>query len=121
MLTKVNITQKLATFNDTWHPRIVGEVNDFHVKVVKLKGAFEWHHHDHEDELFLVVKGWLVMGLKDQEDITVNEGEFIIIPHGVVHRPLAEEECHIVLFEPGTTLNTGNIQSDRTVDKLERI
>lgn len=120
MLSKVNIAHKLSQFDDYWHPRIVGELNNFHVKLVKIYGEFVWHHHEDEDELFWVVKGALTMRLRDG-DVVVNEGEFIVIPHGVEHQPVAAEECHIMLFEPATTLNTGNVQDDKTVTNLEKI
>lgn len=120
MIDKVNIAQKLALFDDHWHPRIIGQVNQFDVKVVKLQGEFVWHHHDEEDELFLVIKGTLTMQFRDR-DIRVEEGEFIIVPHGVEHRPIAELECHIMLFEPSGTLNTGNVRDEKTVDKLDQI
>jgi mannose-6-phosphate isomerase-like protein (cupin superfamily) len=120
MIEKVNLAEKFTKFQDTWSPKIVGELNDFHVKVVKLKGEFVWHHHDTEDELFLVIKGRLLMKLRDG-DVVVNAGEFIIIPHGVEHLPVAQEEVQIVLFEPKTTLNTGNVQNERTVANLDRI
>lgn len=102
-----------------WSPRIAGEVNDFHVKLVKMKGEFAWHLHEHEDELFLVVKGHLVIKLQEGE-ITLDEGEFVVIPHGVEHLPIAAEE-HVLLFEPKATLNTGNVQSDRTVSDLKSV
>ena len=121
MLTKVNVAEKLALFDDHWHPRIVGELNDFHVKLVKVQGEFVWHHHEVEDELFFVVKGSLLMRLRDGE-VRINEGEFIIIPYGVEHQPVAEEECHIMLFEPKGTLNTGSASEDtKTVTALEWI
>ena len=121
MIEKVNIAQKLTLFNDLWSPKIVGEINNFHVKVVKVEGEFDWHHHDDEDEMFLIIKGSLLMQLRDQEDVVVNEGEFIIIPHGVEHRPVAQEECHLVLIEPQDTLNTGNVETDHTVKELDRL
>jgi mannose-6-phosphate isomerase-like protein (cupin superfamily) len=111
----INLAQKFTLFNDTWSPRIVGELNDSYVKLVKLKGEFLWHHHDNEDELFLVIKGRLLMKLRDG-DVWVNEGEFIIIPRGVEHMPVAEDEVQIMLLEPKTTLNTGNVQNERTKD-----
>lgn len=111
---KVNIAQKLSLFHDHWSPRIVGELNDSHVKLVKLRGEFIWHHHDNEDELFLVVKGRLLIQMRDQE-IWLEEGEFVIIPRGVEHKPVAENEVHVLLLEPKTTLNTGTVQSERTV------
>jgi len=116
----VNISKKFAEFSDYWSPKIVGELNGQHVRVVKLHGEFMWHHHDAEDELFLVVQGRLLMKLRDRE-IWVNEGEFIIIPRGVEHLPVAEEEVHVILLEPATTLNTGNVENQRTVKSLERI
>jgi len=116
----VNLAEKFRKFQDCWKPRIIGEVNDFYVKAVKLKGEFIWHHHETEDELFLVVKGTLRMKFQDREAV-VREGELIIVPHGVEHLPVADEEVHIVLLEPKSTLNTGNIGSERTVGQLERI
>lgn len=119
-MEKVNLAQKLAQFKEHWNPKIVGEVNDCYVKVVKFKGEFVWHHHDQEDEMFLVVKGRFVMKLKDR-DIQLEQGEFIIIPSGVEHMPVAEEEVEVVLIEPKTTLNTGNIKSERTVEVLQHV
>jgi len=116
----INLENKFSRFSDYCNPRILGEVNDCHVKAVKLKGEFIWHHHDNEDELFLVVKGTLRMKFRDRE-ATVREGEFVIVPRGVEHCPVAEEEVHIVLIEPKSTLNTGNISNERTVAQLERI
>jgi mannose-6-phosphate isomerase-like protein (cupin superfamily) len=113
-IEKVNIKQKLALINEHWSPKIVGEINDFYVKLVKLKGEFVWHHHENEDEMFLVVKGELLMRLRER-NITVKEGEFIIIPKGVEHLPVAEDEVQVMLFEPKSTINTGNIQDDKTV------
>ena len=110
---KVNLADALASFSEHWQPRIVGELNGQHVKVVKLKGEFVWHHHESEDELFLVLKGTMTMQLRDG-DVMLREGEFFIVPHGVEHRPVAEEEAHILLFEPAGTLNTGNVQNERT-------
>ncbi len=119
-IEKVNLAEKFARFSEQWKPKIVGEVNDFQVKLVKVKGEFVWHHHDNEDELFLVVKGTLRMRLRDRE-VEVREGEFIVIPRGVEHLPVADEEVHLVLLEPATTLNTGNVHNERTVPELERI
>ncbi len=119
-MEKVNLAAKFAQINETWSPRIAGRVNDMHVKLAKLQGEFVWHHHDHEDELFLVVKGRLVIRLRDQ-DLEVDEGEFVIIPCGLEHMPVAEEEVHVLLFEPATTLNTGNIQNERTVHQPDEI
>ena len=116
----VNLKDKFGKFRDYWKPHVIGEVNDCQVKAVKLKGEFIWHHHDNEDELFLVVKGTLRMKFRAHEAV-VREGEFVIVPRGVEHLPVADEEVHIVLIEPRTTLNTGNIQNERTVSQLERI
>ncbi|HEV3374420.1 MAG TPA: cupin domain-containing protein [Candidatus Acidoferrum sp.] len=113
----VNLRDKFSLFSDYWNPRIIGEVNECHVKAVKLKGEFVWHHHEHEDELFLVVKGTLRMKFRDHEAL-VREGEFVIVPRGVEHLPIADDEVHIVLLEPKTTLNTGNITNERTVAQL---
>jgi mannose-6-phosphate isomerase-like protein (cupin superfamily) len=120
MIDKVNLSQKLSLFQDHWSPKIVGEINDTHVKLVKLKGEFVWHHHEQEDELFLVLKGKLLIKLKDK-DIWLEEGEFVIIPHGVEHLPVAEEEVEVLLLEPKTTLNTGSTQSERTVADPDHI
>jgi mannose-6-phosphate isomerase-like protein (cupin superfamily) len=119
-MNTVNLKEKFSRFSDYCNPRIIGEVNECHVKAVKLKGEFIWHHHDHEDELFLVVKGTLRMKFRDREAL-VNEGEFIVVPRGVEHCPVADEEVHIVLIEPKSTLNTGNITNERTVAQLEGI
>jgi mannose-6-phosphate isomerase-like protein (cupin superfamily) len=116
----VNLLEKFSRFSDHWNPRIIGEVNDCQVKAVKIKGEFVWHHHDHEDELFLVTKGTLRMKFRDREAV-VRPGEFIIVPRGVEHCPVADEEVHMVLIEPKSTLNTGNITNERTVAQLERI
>jgi mannose-6-phosphate isomerase-like protein (cupin superfamily) len=123
-IEKVNLAQKFSLFTDQYSPKIVGEVNDSHVKVVKLQGEFLWHHHELEDELFLVVKGALRMRIREdggEREFVMNPGEFIIIPHGVEHLPSAEEETHILLLEPKSTLNTGNVESERTVHQLERL
>jgi mannose-6-phosphate isomerase-like protein (cupin superfamily) len=119
-MEKINIAQKLAMFDDHWNPRIVGELNGQQVKLVKFVGPFVWHHHDDEDELFLVVKGRFRMELRDR-NVWLEEGEFLIVPRGVEHRPVAEEEVHVLLFEPAATLNTGNVQDEKTVTKPERI
>ena len=116
----VNLAEKFSKFQDYWNPRVIGEVNDCHVKAVKLKGEFLWHHHDNEEELFLVVKGMLRMRFRSHEAI-VHEGEFVIVPRGVEHLPVADEEVHIILWEPKTTLNTGNVTNERTVRQLERL
>jgi mannose-6-phosphate isomerase-like protein (cupin superfamily) len=119
-MEKVVLEEKFAQFNDYWHPRIIGELNGQHVKVVKLKGEFVWHHHDLEDELFFVVKGSLIIQFRDR-DILLEEGECLVIPHGIEHRPVAEEECWVMLFEPAGTLNTGNVQDEKTVAAPEVI
>ncbi|MGA3316126.1 MAG: cupin domain-containing protein [Candidatus Korobacteraceae bacterium] len=123
-MDKVNLAQKLSLFTDRYSPKIVGEVNDAYVKLVKLQGEFMWHHHDHEDELFFVVKGALRMKVREngvEREIIIHPGEFIIIPRGVEHFPSAEEETHVMLLEPKTTLNTGNVANARTVAELQRI
>jgi mannose-6-phosphate isomerase-like protein (cupin superfamily) len=119
-MEKVNIREKLSLFNEHWHPRIIGELNGQHVKAVKLIGEFVWHHHDNEDEMFLVIKGKLKMEFRDRVE-EINEGEFIIVPRGVEHKPVADEEVHILLFEPDTTVNTGNVDNERTRKQLEKI
>ena len=124
-MEKINLPQKFARFSEYWSPKMVGELNNFAVKIVKVQGEFVWHHHDVEDELFLVVKGRLLMQVREtpesQRDIWVEEGELIIIPHGVEHHPVAEEETHLMLLEPTTTVNTGNVASERTVLHVERL
>jgi mannose-6-phosphate isomerase-like protein (cupin superfamily) len=118
-MDKVNIQDKLNLIKDYWKPIIVGELNNQHVKLVKIKGKFTMHHHDNEDEFFLVIKGLLKMDYGDRI-IEIKEGEFIIVPRGVEHRPIADSEVHILLFEPETTLNTGNIRNEFTVDSPEK-
>ena len=120
MLGKVNVAEKLSLVGAPWRPKIVAELNDAYVKVVKLEGEFVWHHHDDEDELFWVVSGRLRMELRDG-DVVLEPGELIVVPKGVEHRPVAEGHTHVVLVEPKTTLNTGNVRGERTVDELERI
>lgn len=120
MIETVNLSEAFGKFQDTWTPKIVGQVNDFHVKVAKLHGEFVWHAHAEEDELFLVVQGRLRIRLRDGE-IAIGPGEFAVVPKGVEHLPIADEECHVVLFEPAGTLNTGDAVSDRTVPDPERI
>ena len=119
-MNKVNLAEKLNLFDEHWSPRIVGELNGQHVKVVKVKGEFVWHHHDTEDELFMVLKGSLAVELRDGV-VNLEEGEFFIVSRGVEHRPVAEEEAHLLLLEPATTLNTGNVKGDRTVEAPERV
>lgn len=113
MIEKINITQKFRLVDEYWSPRIAAELNDAYIKFAKLKGEFVWHHHESEDELFLVVRGMLRMQLRDRE-IPVGEGELIIIPRGVEHRPVADNEVHVLLIEPKSTVNTGNILNERT-------
>jgi mannose-6-phosphate isomerase-like protein (cupin superfamily) len=120
MIDKVNLADKFALFSDHCNPRIVGEVNDCQVKVVKLIGEFVWHHHEVEDEMFLVVRGRLTMHFRDRS-VELAPGEFIIVPRGVEHKPAADAETEILLFEPKTVLNTGNVVNERTVAELERI
>ena len=112
-MTKVNIREKLATFDEHWRAKVVGELNGQHVILSKFHGPFVWHHHDQEDELFLVVKGRFRMEFQDRHE-WIEEGEFIIVPQGVEHRPVAEEEAHVLLFEPAATLNTGNVRNELT-------
>jgi mannose-6-phosphate isomerase-like protein (cupin superfamily) len=119
-MEKVNLEEKFSCFTECWSPKIAGELNDSYVKLVKVKGEFVWHHHANEDELFLVVKGRLVMRFRDRE-VEIRPGEFLIVPRGIEHLPVAEEETHILLLEPKSTLNTGNLRSERTVEVLERI
>lgn len=119
-MEKVNLAQKFSLFREYWSPKIVGELNDFYVKLAKLKGEFVWHHHDAEDELFLVVKGRLLMKLRDR-DMVLEPGELVIVPKGVDHLPVAEEETHVLLLEPKSTLNTGDVRNSKTVDRPERI
>jgi mannose-6-phosphate isomerase-like protein (cupin superfamily) len=119
-MDKVNLEQKLSLFADHWKPRVVGELNGQYVKLVRLQGPFVWHHHDREDEMFLVVKGRFRMDFQDRSE-WIEEGEFIIVPRGVEHRPFAEEEAAVLLFEPVSTLNTGNIEGELTAAELERI
>lgn len=117
---KVNLEQKFALFQQYWSPKIAGELNDSYIKLAKLKGEFVWHKHEQEDELFLVVKGRLQIKLRDR-DIWLEAGEFVVIPKGVEHLPVAQEEVHVLLLEPKTTLNTGDVKNERTVAHEERI
>ncbi len=119
-IEKVNVAQKFSLFRDRWSPKIVGELNDSHIKLAKLQGEFVWHQHEAEDELFLVVKGRLLIKLREH-DISLEEGEFVIIPRGVEHLPIAEEEAEVLFVEPKSTLNTGNVTNERTVPELDRI
>lgn len=119
-MEKVNIKEKFSLFNDYWNPKIAGEINDSYVKFVKLKGEFVWHQHEQEDEMFLVVKGELLIKFRDK-DVWLHEGEFLIIPKGVEHMPVAEEEVHVLLLEPKSTLNTGDQMNEKTVSTLQTI
>lgn len=120
MVKKINIEQKLSLFKDHWNPRIIGELNKQHVKLAKIKGEFIWHKHDKEDEMFLVLKGTLKIEFRDRTEI-IHENEIIIVPKGVEHRPIAEKEVSIMLFEPATTINTGDLDNERTRKNLESL
>lgn len=119
-MEKINLKDKLSSFSEPWQPKIVGELNGQYVKVVKFEGEFVWHHHEKEDELFLVLKGRLIMKLRDRE-IVLHPGEFLIVPRGVEHKPVADGDVEVVLFEPASTLNTGNVRNERTLEELDRI
>ena len=114
----INLADAFATFADYWNPRIVGALNGQHVKLAKFRGAFDFHHHAGEDELFLVVRGRIRMEFRDSE-VEIGEGEILVVPRGVEHRPVAEEEAHVLMFEPAGTLNTGNVETDRTISEPE--
>lgn len=125
-MDKVNLVQKLSLINEHWKPHIVGELNGQQVKLVKFQGPFTWHHHDNEDELFLVVQGRFRMDYRDddggsEQSLWLEPGELVIVPRGVEHRPVADEESHVLLFEPATTLNTGNVENELTVHNLARL
>lgn len=119
-MDKVNLAEKFSRFKEHWSPKIVAELNGQYVKLVKFQGLFVWHHHETEDEMFFVVKGSFVMKFRDR-DVTINEGEFIVVPAGVEHMPVAEKEARVVLFEPKSTLNTGNVRNERTLPELDQI
>jgi mannose-6-phosphate isomerase-like protein (cupin superfamily) len=119
-MEKVNLAEKLGLFDEHWSPKVVGELNGQYVKLAKLKGEFVWHHHEAEDEMFMVLKGRLVIKLRDR-DVVLEEGEFLIIPRGVEHCPVAAEKVHVMLFEPKSTLHTGNVQTDKTVENLDNM
>ncbi len=124
MLSKVNFDEAFARFDDHWNPRIVADLNGQHVKVAKILGEFEWHHHEHEDELFLIHRGEMEMQWKEGEatkSVLLKAGEFFVVPKTVEHRPIAKQEVQLILFEPAETVNTGNISSDRTRTDLERL
>jgi mannose-6-phosphate isomerase-like protein (cupin superfamily) len=120
MFDKINLAEKFGRITEPWQPRLVGEVNDVHVKLVKLAGEFVWHRHEREDELFLVVRGRLIMKFRDR-DVTLEPGELIIVPRGVEHLPVADQETQVLLVEPASTLNTGDVRNEKTVEKVERI
>jgi len=124
-MNKINLAQKLSLFDDHWNPRIIGELNGQYLKLVKFQGPFTWHHHDHEDELFLVVKGRFRMEYRDssggEQSIWIEPGEMITVPRGVEHRPVADEEAQVLLFEPASTLNTGNVENEFTKKSLAEI
>ena len=123
-MEKVNLAEKFGRFSDYYSPKIAGELNDSYVKLVKLKGEFVWHHHQNEDELFLVTRGVLRIKVREngsEREHRLNAGEFIIIPRGVEHMPIADEEVHVVLLEPKSTLNTGNVRDERTIERLQRV
>lgn len=119
-LRKVNLARKFGEFREHWSPKIAGEINDSYVKLVKFQGDFVWHKHENEDEMFLVVRGRFTMRLRDG-DLVVEENEFVIVPKGVEHCPVADEEAEVLLFEPKSTLNTGNVHNERTIENLDRI
>ena len=119
-MEKINLADKFALIREHWNPKIIGELNGQHVKLAKVQGAFVWHHHADEDELFLVVKGQLTLRFRDGE-VVLNEGECCIVPRGVEHQPVAEEEVHLLLFEPASTRNTGNVENERTVAEPGRL
>lgn len=119
-MRKINLAKKLGSFSEHWSPRIVGELNGQHVKLAKLQGEFVWHHHADEDELFLVLQGRLALHFRDQV-VDLEAGEFCIVPRGVEHKPVAAEECQVLLFEPVSTLNTGNLRNERTVESPSRL
>lgn len=118
MLSKVNLAEKFSLFEDPWHPRVVGELNDSYVKLAKLSGEFVWHQHADEDEMFFVIKGTLLIRLRDR-DITLEKGEFVVIPKGVEHFPIAKEEVYVLLLEPKSTLHTGDVVTERTVTTID--
>lgn len=123
-MEKINLAQKLSLIDDYWNPRVAGELNGQHLKLVKFRGPFTWHHHENEDEMFFVVKGRFRMDYREaagEHEVWIEEGEFIIVPRSVEHRPFAEEECHVLLFEPASTLNTGNVENEFTRKNLGRV
>jgi len=119
-MNKINVAEKFARINEMWSPKILGEVNDSYIKAVKFIGEFVWHHHDNEDEMFMVINGKLRMKFRDREEV-VGPGEFIIVPRGVEHLPVSDQETQVLLFEPKSTLNTGNVRNERTLAELEKL
>ena len=119
-MNKINVAEKFARINEMWSPKILGEVNDSYIKAVKFIGEFVWHHHDNEDEMFMVINGKLRMKFRDREEV-VGPGEFIIVPRGVEHLPVSDQETQVLLFEPKSTLNTGNVRNERTLAQLETL
>jgi mannose-6-phosphate isomerase-like protein (cupin superfamily) len=122
-LKKINLSEAFSTFDETWSPRVGGEINDFQIKLAKFEGEFHWHHHETEDELFLVTRGILRMQLREEAggDVVLGPGEYIIVPHGIEHCPKAEPSCDVVLLERRSTVNTGNVENEHTVRELTRI
>lgn len=120
-MRKINLSQKFDMFDEFWSPRIAAELNGQAVRLAKLKGEFVWHHHENEDELFFVVKGRLIIQFRDHEDVVLEPGEMLVVPRGVEHRPVAQEECHVLLFEPASVVNTGNVRDERTADNDARV
>jgi len=118
---KVTLTEKLARIPDAWNPRLIAELNGQHVKLVRLQGPFVWHHHEHEDELFFVIRGRMRLELRGDDPIELGPGELVVVPRGVEHRPVALDEAEVMLFEPAGTVNTGNVREERTRDRLERV
>ena len=119
-MEKVNLAQKFSLFAEQWSPKLIGELNGQQIKIAKIQGEFVWHHHEAEDEFFLVVQGQITIKLSDQ-DVDLTKGEFLIVPRGVEHKPVAEQEAQILMFEPAGTLNTGNVQDERNIQETERI
>ena len=119
-MKKVNVGETFDRFSDYWSPKISAELNDSYIKLAKFKGQFVWHHHENEDELFFVIKGQLIIKLRNDE-VRLGPGEFVVIPRGIEHLPIADDEVHVILIEPKTTLNTGNVRSERTAARLDKI
>jgi len=120
-ISKSELSEKFALIETYWSPHIVAQLNGQQVRIAKVKGEFTWHHHEHEDEMFFVIKGSLTIRLRDQDDVVLNRGELVVIPRGVEHQPFAEEETHLLLFEPASTVNTGNVRNEQTKDELKRL